>query len=72
MFRARPTAAAWCRALAEFPGGEDGFRDWLLQEALATKLKLPAVAGFRPGVPEDRPPAAPALRPRVSPQPQAG
>ena len=50
MFRARPTVAAWCRALAEFPGGEDGFRDWLLHEALATKLKLPAVAGFRPGL----------------------
>jgi hypothetical protein len=50
VFRARPTVAAWCRALAEFPGGEDGFRDWLLQEALATKLKLPAVAGFRPGL----------------------
>jgi hypothetical protein len=48
--RTRPTAAAWCRALAEFPGGEDGFRGWLLQEALATKLKLPAVAGFRPGL----------------------
>ncbi len=28
---------------AEFPGGEDGFRDRLLREA-------PAVAGFRPGI----------------------
>ncbi len=39
MFCARPTVAAWCRALAEFPGGEDGFRDWLRHEALAAKLK---------------------------------
>ncbi len=35
---------------AEFPGGEDGFRDWLLREALATEQQLPAVAGFRPGI----------------------
>ena len=35
---------------AEFPGGEDGFRDRLRHEVLATKLQLPAVAGFRPGI----------------------
>ena len=50
MFRARPTAAAWCRAPAEFPGGEDGFRGWLLCAALVAKLRLPAVARFRPGI----------------------
>ncbi len=50
MSRTHPTVAAWCRALAEFPGGEDGFRDRLLHEALATKLKSPAVAGFHPGI----------------------
>ncbi len=43
-------AGAWCRALAEFPDSEDGFRGRLLREALATRLKLPAVAGFRPGL----------------------
>ncbi len=43
-------AGAWCRALAEFPGGEDGFRGWLLCAALVAKLRLPAVARFRPGI----------------------
>ena len=43
-------AGAWCRALAGFPDSEDGFRGRLLREALATRLKLPAVAGFRPGL----------------------
>ncbi len=45
-----PPVAAWCRALAEFPGGEDGSRGWLLHKALAIKLQLPGVAGFRPGL----------------------
>ena len=54
MFRARPTVAAWCRALAELGRiprrRENGFRGWLLCAALVAKLRLPAVARFRPGI----------------------
>ena len=45
-----PRGAARWRNWGEFPGGEAGFRDRLLREALATKLQMPAVAGFRPGL----------------------
>lgn len=62
--RGQLTAAAWCRALENFPGGEAGFRDWLLRDALVETLRLPAVADFRPGLLE-RARARLSRRPRL-------
>jgi hypothetical protein len=43
------TASRWCRALAQLNDKEDRFREWLPDEALVRRLRLPAIAGFDVG-----------------------